>query len=150
MSTGRPKPAIAWQRRTIEPGIAPLVDAMNANPTVRTLASCQGHFWTGRPPFVAFTAPVAFASMLERMLRDDNYFGPNRLSTLWVVYGGFDAAFNLNFRLHAPLHKLAGPCSSTFKRAALRSELAALTEIVQLLNGLWDERQRKEQRHGND
>lgn len=42
---------------TIEPGIQPVVDALNAIPGVQTLWSCHGHpMLVPRNPFVSFQA----------------------------------------------------------------------------------------------
>lgn len=118
-----------WQRIPIEPGVAPLVDVMNAHPAIRTIASCHGHIERGTGPYVYFAAPITLASAIERALCADAH-GARRLRTPWRVSARFDGAFELRFSLGAPRYDVAAPYSLVLSRRRLDRDLAVLTNIV--------------------
>lgn len=86
-------PAIALESGAIEPGVRPLVIALNDAPACSTIASCHGHrarrFPFSRPaqrPYVLFRAPADFAQGLTK------WIGLGRgalreLQLVWAVTG---------------------------------------------------------------
>lgn len=86
-------PAIALESGAIEPGVRPLVVALNDTPACSTIASCHGHrarrFPFSRPaqrPYVLFRAPAEFAQALTKWIGLGR--GASReLMLVWVVTG---------------------------------------------------------------
>jgi hypothetical protein len=73
---------------TIEPGIRPVCDALNAIPNVTTCWSCQGHPERPSPPFVIFKAPLERAYEIHCMLGSGH--GPDQsLRICWLVTANF-------------------------------------------------------------
>lgn len=96
--------SVTGRKRTykeIEDAIKPLVDNLNAVPSIYTIASCQGH-WDGCPPYVYFKAPVHVAALIEGRLREDAMSNLPQLTTNWCIHGLFDENFKQTFLLHAP------------------------------------------------
>jgi len=87
----------------IEAGVKALVEAMNATGQVETIASCEGHGTTFRPPYVYFKTSVEFAASIERNLRRCNE--GDKLHDYWLIEGMFNGDFQLVFTLHAPRHE---------------------------------------------
>lgn len=130
-----------WRNAPVEPNIRGLVDALNAVPGVRTRASCQGHVFPGSPPYVMFEAPIAFASALERRLREDALSPKPRLPTLWTVEGIFDGEFQLRFFLIAPEYKRrTKTLCMTFRKKRMIKDFDAIalfvSEIVNVSYGI--------------
>ena len=90
-----------WRNTPMEPNIKGLVEVLDTVPGVRTRASCQGHVFPASPPYIMFDAPVDFASVLEKGLREDALSASPVLHTLWAIEGMFDAEYELCFRLYA-------------------------------------------------
>lgn len=88
--------------RHVEPRIRPLVERMNASGEIQTIASCQGHPAVAVSPYVYFRATIEVASAIEKLLRQSNMRGEQRLSTLWMVDGQFNGEYDLVFTLHSP------------------------------------------------
>lgn len=87
--------------QTIEPKISPLVDALNALPGVRTIASCQGHVTRISRPYVYFHCPPAVAEAMAARLHDLN-MQDDTLSYWWHLTGAFNGEHRLCFSLKAP------------------------------------------------
>lgn len=87
--------------QTIERKIQPLVDALNALPGVRTIASCEGHFSRISRPYVYFHCPPALAETIAARLHDLN-MQDNKLSHWWHLTGMFNGEHRLCFSLEAP------------------------------------------------
>lgn len=120
----------------LDPAIRALVDMMNTVQPLRTIASCQGH-WYGKPPYVYFRAPVYIAAMIERRLREDAMSSHPKLHGNWCVRGLFDGDYEQTFLLHAPnYHRGAESLIWAawlfgVHRRRLNAELLALTHFVQ-------------------
>ena len=87
----------------VEPRIRDLVRAMNAIPSVQTVASCQGHCFRDMPPYVFFVAPESVAACIEKILRGDAISEHPKLQEFWCVKGIFDDSFSLKYYLYSPL-----------------------------------------------
>ncbi len=97
----------------IEPKIRPIVDLMNRSGVIQTVASCQGHGFRGRAPFVYFNTTVECAQAFERYLRTICWGDTAGMSFDWIVSGRFNGEFDLTFLLHSPeLDKLANQSAS--------------------------------------
>jgi hypothetical protein len=82
----------------IEPGIAPLVIALNATGFATTKASCEGHCRIMSHPYVYFSAPTQYVAILERLYREED-----TLFRSWSLCGEFDPSFEMMFTLQSPL-----------------------------------------------
>lgn len=89
----------------IEPGIRPLVDALNAIPGVETIGSCEGHIrWTGvftKRPYVYFRAPNRLAEHIATFLHQDMAGRRPHLEQPWQIQGLFHPELGLCFHLMA-------------------------------------------------
>lgn len=121
----------------VEPKVKPLVDKMNATGIIETVASCQGHGFYGKPPYVYFKAPVEIAASIERQLREAAMFDDPGLKTDWIIKGLFDADYKLAFLLYSPeYHEKANSLLWALwffclKRKRLDTELLFLTCLVE-------------------
>ena len=131
------KPMLKRKRpyEEIEPAIKPLVDYMNAVPTLWTIASCQGH-WYGKPPYIYFKAPVRVAASIEKQLREDAMSDHSKLNANWCIKGMFDGSYEQAFLLYAPDYHQGA--KSLFQaiwqfgicRKRLNNQLLVLTHLV--------------------
>ena len=123
----------------IEPNIRSLCDALKGVSGVRTIASCQGHVFPASPPYVMFDAPVAFASALEKRLREDSMVNIPRLRVFWEVKGIFDGCYVLRFYLYSPA--LAQSARRWFRlelmERRLKADFMVLTTMVLMLSKRW-------------
>lgn len=87
---------------TIEPGIAPLVAAMNRTGLMRTIASCEGHWYRGMHPYVAFKASMEIGSEFDRLLHEDTIAQPSQLCYHWRLEPYFNQEYDIRFRLSSP------------------------------------------------
>jgi|GEM_PF-1973928 hypothetical protein len=109
----------------IEPGIRPLVDAMNATGVFWTVASCEGHRWSGAPPYVYFVAPLEVAASLDVLLEEDIANEKRRLTYYWVVRGMF---FRGQIRFHISPPNLAQ--RYFWRRRTLEADIHILVDLV--------------------
>lgn len=115
--------------------VRPVVAALGAEPAVNVIAASGGHV-DGISPYVYFTAPLYFASALERCLRIDSEIRYSALPRQWVVEGHFDYNYNFIFVLYCPaLHKNVSSLSKVisvfgFRRKRLNAELLTLAEFI--------------------
>lgn len=81
----------------IEPGILNLVKTLNVPSLgLKTIASCQGHFFTSPYPYVFFQAPPSIASSLTSELFDLRHkLEPTALSFPWAI----EPTFNIDFQV---------------------------------------------------
>jgi hypothetical protein len=82
----------------IEPGIAPLCDAINHIPGVHTLWSCEGHPRDGTRPYVVFEAPHDFSFALHQQLSGANAFRKT-LRFNWRIMANFQESGRLQWIL---------------------------------------------------
>lgn len=68
---------------------------------ITTIASCHGHGWIGKSPYVYFKAPTKIAAKLEQLLREDAMSHHPRLSATWTVVGRFDESYEMTYLLHS-------------------------------------------------
>lgn len=101
----------------IEPGIRPLVEALKRIDEVRTIASCEGHFWKNEHPYVYFYCPTAIAEMLSRHLYEAHMQGG--FYWWWHLTGVFNEEHQLCFALEAPILNHRGSLLSTFTKFVL-------------------------------
>ena len=119
----------------IEPKIKPLVDALNRHADIRTIASCQGHYY-GKSHYVYFQSTVEIAGLIARKLRDISILDKPILMTDWEIYGMFNQDFVLTFLLHSPDYRQRGTSLVQamwlfgWKRRKLDAELLTLGCIV--------------------
>lgn len=109
----------------IEPGIRPLVDAMNATGVFWTVASCEGHRWRGARPYVYFVAPLEAAASLDVLLEKDIANEKRRLTYYWVVRGIF---FRGQIRFHISPPNLAQ--RHFWSRRKLKNDILVLADLV--------------------
>ncbi|MBS7522804.1 hypothetical protein KIF75_24285 [Serratia ureilytica] len=85
---------------SIDPKIRDLVACMNSK-GFKTYASCQGHGLPVRDqlPYVAFLCQLSAAQSLARVVRHDAEATEPRLYWGWEVTAGFNASFELCYRL---------------------------------------------------
>ena len=87
----------------IEPGIRPLVDALNAIPGVKTIGSCEGHVrwpgWLYKVPYVYFQAPSDVAEHIANFLRQDMATRRPHMRQAWIIQGLFHPERGLCFHL---------------------------------------------------
>jgi hypothetical protein len=87
----------------IEPGIRPLVDALNAIPGVKTIGSCEGHVrwpgWLYKVPYVYFQAPNDVAEHIANFLRQDMATRRPHMRQAWIIQGLFHPERGLCFHL---------------------------------------------------
>jgi hypothetical protein len=122
----------------IEPGIAPLCAALNRNPALRTVWSCEGHPW--RPlqrPYVVFVGPQSFAFALNEALRPDK--GRNTgLRFFWRVTAYFHDDGSLQFLLE-PSDRRFNDFSRLglprWTRAQADGDLALIERLIEELTG---------------
>jgi hypothetical protein len=86
----------------IDERIFPLVTAVNATGCIETYASCQGHGWSGRGPYLAFNADANIASAIEMKIRHYQLRLDCNLTHYWSVDGSFNQTGELVFKLFAP------------------------------------------------
>lgn len=72
---------------SIEPGIKPVCDALNALPSVFTLWSCEGHPEDGSQPYVTFIADTATAFNVHSAIGPDS--GKSGLLFCWCLNASF-------------------------------------------------------------
>jgi hypothetical protein len=114
---------------TIEPGIAPLVATMNRTGLMRTIASCEGHWYRGLDPYVAFEASIQIGRELARLLREDPIAQPPQLFYHWEVEPCFDQDYDIRFRLSS------SQLSSLYiwRPTRLRHDFETLASMIQKL-----------------
>jgi len=103
--------------------IAPLVGLMNRHDDIQTVASCQGHPFGTKSPYIYFKSPVQTAQQLEVFLREACM--GRQLNYFWSIKGIFDDQCQLTFLLYSPeldqhVHSLL---RSTLTFCLLRSQL---------------------------
>lgn len=86
----------------IDPGIAPLVTAMNRTGLIRTYGSCEGHWYRARYPYVAFHASIEMGRAFARLLREDPIAQPPQLLYEWCLEPCFNQDYELCYRLSCP------------------------------------------------
>jgi len=84
----------------IDAHIVTLVQLMDSYRGIDTVASCQGHYFGARPPYVYFKTPLPFAQALEATLRDAQ--SKHELNFFWALRGVFDDNCQLTFLLSSP------------------------------------------------
>lgn len=119
----------------IDPGIAELILAMNESGLVKTIASCQGHFYKRGDPYVYFAASEAMAARIESALRKWSRGPEKRLCTTWTLMGFFNSECQLSFRLMS--FEYYDSCTSSlwwainyfFKKRQIQRDLRLLAEL---------------------
>ncbi|MDT7518611.1 hypothetical protein RAE19_07810 [Rhodoferax sp. TBRC 17660] len=119
----------------IDPGIKPLVDAMNATGVIKTIASCQGHASYGMPPYVYFNSTVEVAGLIERQLRKSKIDSAISFGGDWTIQGMFDEHCELRFILYSPFYHersetLFAPIEFTLYRRTIAKDLLSLVDQV--------------------
>lgn len=120
----------------IELPVRPLVDCINAIPSLQTIASCQGH-WYGKPPYVYFKGPARVAALIERQLREDAMSDHPKLVSNWCVNGQFDDAYEQAYMLNAPNYDRSSESTIQaiwlfgLRRRRLNIELLTLANMVE-------------------
>lgn len=120
----------------IEPKVKPLVDKMNTTGLIKTVASCQGHGFLGKPPYVYFKASVSIAASIEQLLRDAAVSDDTSLQKVWVVEGRFDENYEITFLLYSPAHHERSHSLLAFAffwlfRTRIDAELLSLASVVE-------------------
>ena len=120
----------------IDEKIKILVNAMNATEFITTIASCQGHGFPGKPPYVYFKSSANTAASIERLLREASMLDDARFKEVWVVEGQFDQDFKLTFLLYSPAYHEMSYSFMAFIffgvfRKRLDSELLSLAGIIE-------------------
>lgn len=112
---------------TIERGIRPVCDALNAIPEVRTLWSCQGHPERPSRPYVVFEAPERVALGVHQALGPGH--GDGSLRYCWWL--------NANFRDNGQLQWCIEPNCRVPRwrylpvaRRAIDAELGRLAALI--------------------
>jgi hypothetical protein len=119
--------------KPVEPNIKALVDALNTVESVLTIASCQGHVFPCRSPYVMFRADVEFAAELAKKLHADLMADTrSRLRAYWEISGSFNDDFDLCFTLYSPeYHRNLGKLvCRAFQEKLLAQDFAVLTDMV--------------------
>lgn len=88
--------------KLIEAKIKALVDAMNATGGIQTVASCEGHWWRRRAPYIYFKGPLNIAQLIERHIRSLCWSENPGSNFDWTVSAQFNEQLDLTFLLHAP------------------------------------------------
>jgi len=109
---------------------------MNATGVITTIASCQGHGFLGKPPYVYFKSSTKTAASIEQLLREATMLADARFKEAWVVEGRFDQNFELTFLLYSPAYHEMSYSFMAFTfcgvfRKRLDSELLSLASIVE-------------------
>ncbi|MBA5865050.1 MAG: hypothetical protein GDA65_20420 [Nitrospira sp. CR1.1] len=114
---------------TIEPGIAPLVATMNRTGLMRTIASCEGHWYRGLDPYVAFEASMQIGSEFDRLLHEDTIAQLSQLFYHWRLEPYFNEDHDIRFRLSSP------QLSSLYiwRPTRLRHDFETLASMIQKL-----------------
>jgi len=120
----------------IDEKIKSLVNVMNGTGVITTIASCQGHGFSGKPPYVYFKAPVEIAASIERLLREIAVFDDTKFQENWVIEGRFDERFELAFILYSPAYhersySLWAVTHFGLLRKRLDAELLILADVVE-------------------
>lgn len=120
----------------IDERIRRLVDVMNGTGRINTIASCQGHGYPGKPPYVYFNSSIDTAASIEQLLREAAILNDTMFKEAWVVEGRFDQDFKLTFILYSPAyHEMSYSFWAFFFlgvfRKRLDSELLSLAGIVE-------------------
>lgn len=115
----------------IEPGIRPLVDAMNATGVFWTVASCEGHRWRGERPYVYFVAPPEAVSWLGGSVEQDALTQKPTLNYYWTVTGHFTSNGDIRFALEA-----ASLSTGFWRVTTLRRDIETLTALFQQFSQL--------------
>lgn len=118
----------------LDPHIAPLVHKMNSHGDIRTVASCQGHFFGSRPPYVYFKAPIGLVQQIEAALRDAH--SNQALNFFWALKGIFDENCQLTFLLYSPeldtsvFTALLPPLELSYGRSAINQDFQTIGELI--------------------
>ncbi|WP_146187718.1 hypothetical protein [Limnohabitans sp. T6-5] len=120
----------------IEAKIKTLVDTMNGTGDIETVASCEGHWWGGRAPYIYFKSSAKVAQSIERNIRSFCWSEKSDSNFDWVISAQFNEQFDLTFQLHSPL--LDRLSESTWKsiwtlglhRNRIDSDLSTLTKLL--------------------
>jgi len=94
---------------TIEPGIRPVCDALNAIPGVQTIYSCEGHPNRHGPstPFVIFLAPQGVAFRLWQIVQDGILSG--KLFYSWWLRADFREDGTMQYKIESNDGRLSLP-----------------------------------------
>jgi hypothetical protein len=102
---------------------------MNHTGLMRTIASCEGHWYRGLDPYVAFEASIQISRELARLLREDPIAQPPQLFYEWCLEPCFDQDYDIRFRLSSP------QLSSLYiwRPTRLRHDFETLASMIQKL-----------------
>jgi hypothetical protein len=120
----------------IDPAVKLLVDQMNTTGEIRTIGSCQGHAFSGKPPYVYFQTSVHTAAAIERVLRIAAESDDPALNFMWVIEGHFNQDYELFFLLYSPEQNRRAASilnllpSEYRNRKRVNADLSALARIV--------------------
>lgn len=114
----------------IEPGIRPLVDALNGWHEFETFASCEGHVWRQLDPYVAFRivegSPFGAAlETLETLSWKTHLAAASRLSYFWELQAWFHPDGGLAFAIRAPALR----DRLWWRRSAVRRDIRTLAVL---------------------
>lgn len=114
---------------TIDAGISPLVATMNRTGLMRTIASCEGHWYRCLDPYVLFEASIQIGRKWARLLREDSIAQSSQLFYYWEVNPYFDPDYQIRFKLSSP--QLSSLYIWRAKR--LRYDFETLASMIQKL-----------------
>jgi hypothetical protein len=116
---------------SIEPGVQPLCDALNALPGVSTLWSCEGHPDRPSRPYVIFSAPESIAFSLHQKL--ERGADVDALEFSWWLKAHFDAAGAMQYTIEPNDYRIPGdpwPFRRKWNRKGMDQELKRLANLV--------------------
>ncbi|MGX9520561.1 hypothetical protein ACWX0P_17580 [Vibrio mediterranei] len=128
-----PKNQRAQDYHHIDPKIAPLVSALGQLPSVKTIASCQGHA-CGRveAPYVYFKAENTLVTGLMTLLRQCYQRG--ELHHSWELTGMFNHQSELCWSLSSPYYDRRFATSSVitlgWRRDKVDHDIKTLTHLI--------------------
>ncbi len=118
---GKELKGIFWQQRPVDKRIRPLVDTLNREGILHTIASCQGHFMWRSSPYVYFACSANIATELSNCL--ELTWRNNDLKFYWEITGTFDQESVLRFNLRSPELSLLNDLISRFWMYVVRRNL---------------------------
>lgn len=134
-----PKQQRSREYHQLDPKIAPLVTALNQLPTVKTIASCQGHaFGRVEPPYVYFNADHKLVTRFITPLRQSYLEG--RLHHSWEITAMFNHQTTLCWTLSSPYYDQRFAKNGTYDlgwhRDKVDQDIKILTDLISTRNDL--------------
>ncbi|APP09281.1 MULTISPECIES: hypothetical protein [Gammaproteobacteria] len=131
-----PRKQKARRYEDIDPKITPLVSQLNAVPSIKTLASCQGHaFGRPEPPYVYFVAEQGAVERLIQAVRKARQRG--KLHHPWEIVGQYNHDIQLVWALSSTYHDQyylkSNVIDLAWHRDRIDDDIQTLTHIVRQL-----------------